>query len=89
MTKNLPQYRPSRTFTLPPRWRWLTVTVFTLGGGTSTVLLIQEETLTLESLGPVAAIPLLGAPIVWLVKTIFNCAALPSDRQRRTRKGSL
>ena len=82
MTKNLPQHGPSRTFALPPRWRWLTVTVFTLGGGTSTVLLIQEEALTLENVSPVAAIPLLGAPIVWLVKTILNRTALPSDRQR-------
>src|SRR5512147_3220961 len=58
--------RSHRTFALPPSWRWLTVTVLAIGGGgTTAAILIQEEALTLESLGPVAAIPLLGAPILW------------------------
>jgi hypothetical protein len=72
--------RSHRTFALSPRWKWLTVTVLAAGGGTMAILLIQEEGLTLESLGPVAAIPLLGAPILWLIYKIFDQTAPPPDR---------
>ena len=79
--------RSHRTFALPPRWRWLTFTVLTIGGGTTTAaILLEEEAVTLESLGPIAAIPLLGAPILWLVRMLFNQTALPSDRQRQPRQ---
>ena len=80
--------RPHRTFALAPRWRWLSYTVLAAGGGTTTAtLLLEEEVRTIEVLGPVAAIPLLGAPIVWLVRTLFNQTALPSDRQSTSDKG--
>jgi Ca2+-transporting ATPase len=79
--------RTHQTFALPPRWRWFTFTVLTIGGTTTTAaMLLQEEAVTLESLGPIAAIPLLGAPILWLVRTLFNQAALPADRQHQLRQ---
>ena len=72
--------RSHRPFALSPCRQWLTVTVLAAGGGTTAILLIREEGLTLESLGPVAAIPLLGAPILWLVCKIFDQTAPPPDR---------
>lgn len=67
------RHRPARTFALSPRWQWLTNTVLALGGGgTALAALTQEEVLTLESLVPLAAIPLLGAPVLWLVRAMFN-----------------
>jgi hypothetical protein len=85
------QTRPphtQRTFALPPRWRWLSYTVLAAGGGTTTVtLLIEEEARTIEVLGPVAAIPLLGAPVVWLVRNLFNQSAPPTDRPSTIDKG--
>jgi hypothetical protein len=38
-------------------------------------------------LGPIAAIPLLGAPVVWLVRNLFNQTALPTDRPSTIDKG--
>ena len=67
-----PRHRLQRTFALSPRWQWLTNTVLALGSGTTVVALTQEESLTLESLGALAAIPLLGAPVLWLVRAMFN-----------------
>jgi hypothetical protein len=72
--------RSHRTFALSPRWQWLTVPVLAAGGGTTAILFIQKEGLTLESLGPVVAIPLLGAPILWLINKIFDQTAPPLDR---------
>jgi Ca2+-transporting ATPase len=81
--------RPHRTFALSPRWRWLTATTLAVGGGGATAaILIQEEVTMLELLGPLAAIPLLGAPILWLVRTIFNQAVPPPERQNQTRQRS-
>ena len=81
------QGRTHRTFALSPRWRWVTATALIAGGGgTAAALLLQEEALTLELLGPVAAIPLLGAPILWLVRTLFNRTALPPVRQGQARQ---
>jgi hypothetical protein len=72
---------PHRTFALAPRWRWLGYTVLAVGGGgTTATVLLQEEAALLEILGPVAAIPLLGAPILWLVRTLFKQTAPPSDQ---------
>jgi hypothetical protein len=63
-------------------------TVLAVGGpSTTATVLLQEEVMTLEILGPVAAIPLLGAPILWLVRTLFNQAAPPPDRQNTSDKG--
>jgi hypothetical protein len=71
--KHSSQRRPARTFALAPRWQWLTNTVLVLGGGGTTVAaLLQEELLLLESLVPLAAIPVLGAPVLWLVRALFN-----------------
>jgi hypothetical protein len=71
--KRSPQRRPARTFALAPRWQWLTNTVLALGGGGTTVAaLTQEEVLLLEILVPLAAILLLGAPVLWLVRAMFN-----------------
>jgi hypothetical protein len=70
--KHSSQRRPARTFALAPRWQWLTNTVLVLGGGTTVAALIQDEVLLLESLVPLAAIPLLGAPVLWLVRALFN-----------------
>ncbi len=50
-------------------------------------MLFQEEATLLEILGPVAAIPLLGAPIVWFVQALFNETTLPPDRQSTSHKG--
>lgn len=81
MRNNLPPHRPARIFALPPRWRWLTYSVLAVGGGGTTVaLLIQEEVSILELLGLVAAIPLLGAPLVRFVHVLFNATTLPLDR---------
>jgi hypothetical protein len=79
--------RPHRTFALSPRWRWLTATTLAVGGGTTAAMLLQEEATLLELLGPVAAIPLLGAPIVWLVRNLFNQTAPPIDRPGTIDKG--
>jgi hypothetical protein len=82
MSKNLPSHQLQRTYALPPRWRWLTLTMLVVGGGSTTaIVLMQEEIPVLETCGPLAAIPLLGAPVLWLVRTIFNQAALPPDRK--------
>jgi hypothetical protein len=70
--KHSPRRRPARTFTLSPRWQWLTNTVLALGGGMTVVALTQEEGPPLESLGPLAAVPLLGTPVLWLVRAMFN-----------------
>ena len=87
MKQNLPPHT-QRTFALPPRWRWLSYTVLAASGSTTTVaLLIEEEARTIEVLGPVAAIPLLGAPIVWLVRNLFNQTAPPSAGQSTSDKG--
>lgn len=80
--------RSHRTFALPPRWRWLSYSVLAAGGSTTTVtLLIEEEVRTIEVLGPVAAIPLLGAPVVWLVRNLFDQTAPPTDRPSTIDKG--
>ncbi len=87
MNQNLPP-RPHRTFALAPRWRWLSYTVLAVGGGSTTAtLLLQEEATLLEILGPVAGIPLLGAPILWFVRTLFNQTASQSDQQSKSDKG--
>lgn len=69
-----------RTFALSPRWRWVTTSTLVAGGGSTVVLLIQEEMLLLETLGSIAAIPLLGAPVVWLVRTMFTQNDPPTDK---------
>jgi hypothetical protein len=69
--KHSSQRRPARTFALAPRWQWLTNIVLVFGG-TTVAALLQEEILLLESLLPLAAIPVLGAPILWLVRALFN-----------------
>jgi hypothetical protein len=80
MNQSLPPH-PHRTFALAPRWRWLGYTALAVGGGTTTAtVLLQEEATLLEILGPVAAIPLLGVPILWLVRMLFKQTAPPSDR---------
>lgn len=87
MNQNLPPHT-RRTFALAPRWRWLSYTVLAAGGSTTTVtLLIEEEARTIEVLGPIAAIPLLGAPVVWLVRNLFDQTAPPSDRPSTIDKG--
>lgn len=87
MNRSLPPH-PHRTFALAPRWRWLSYTVLAAGGGISTAtILLQEEATALEVLGPVAAIPLVGTPILWLVRTLFNQTAPPSDQQSKSDKG--
>ena len=86
MNQSLPPHT-RRTFALAPRWRWVSYTVLAAGGGVTTVtLLIEEEARTIEVLGPVAAIPLLGAPVVWFVRALFNQTALPVDRPSATDK---
>jgi hypothetical protein len=87
MNKTTPP-RPHRTFALAPRWRWLTATTLAVGGGgTTAAILLQEEATMLELLGPLAAIPLLGAPIVWLIRNLFNQNAPPTDGQSTSDKG--
>ena len=87
MNHNRPPHT-QRTFALPPRWRWLSYSVLAAGGSTTTVtLLIEEEARTIEVLGPVAAIPLLGAPVVWLVRNLFDQTAPPTDRPSTIDKG--
>jgi len=87
MNQNLPPHT-RRTFALAPRWRWLSYTVLAAGGSTTTVtLLIEEEARSIEVLGPIAAIPLLGAPVVWLVRNLFNQTAPPADRPSTIDKG--
>jgi hypothetical protein len=62
-----------RPYALSPRWQWLTGTVLALGGGGTTVaILTQEELVMLEKLGPLAAIPLLGVPVLWLIRAMFK-----------------
>jgi len=79
MNQNLPPHT-RRTFALAPRWRWVSYTVLAAGGSTTTVtLLIEEEARTIEVLGPIAAIPLLGALVVWLVRNLFDQTAPPSE----------
>lgn len=88
--KQISPLHTHRTFTLPPRWRWLGYTVLAAGGGTTTAaLLLDEEARTIEVLGPIAAIPLLGAPIVWLVRKLFDQTAPPFDRTNTNDKGQL
>ena len=79
MNQSRPSH-PHRTFALAPRWRWLGYTVLAVGGGTTATVLLHEEATLLEILGPVAAIPLLGVPILWLVRMLFKQTAPPSDR---------
>ena len=87
MNKSLPPH-PHRTFSLAPRWRWLSYTVLAVGGGSTTAMvLMQEEAVTLEILGTVVAIPLLGAPILWLVRTLFKQTAPQFDQQSKSDKG--
>ena len=87
MNQNLPPHT-KRTFALAPRWRWLSYSVLAAGGTTTTAtLLIEEEIRTIEVLGPLAAIPLLGAPVVWLVRNLFSQTAPPADRRSTIDKG--
>jgi len=75
-SKHSQQHPLRRPFALSPRLRWLTGTALVLGGGGTTIAVVtQEELLTLETCGPLAAIPLLGAPVVWLVRAMFNHAS--------------
>jgi hypothetical protein len=72
-------------FALPPRWRWLAPAAMAAGGGGTTVtVLLQEEAELLEIFGPVGAIPLIGMPVLWFMRAIFNQAAPPSDRSGRS-----
>lgn len=62
-----------RAYALSPRWQWLTGTLLALGGGGTTVaVLTQEELLALETCGPLAAVPLLGVPVWWLIRAMFK-----------------
>jgi hypothetical protein len=79
--------RSHRTFALAPRWRWVTTSTLVTGGGGTVVLLIQEELSFLETLGSIVAIPLLGAPVLWLVRTMFNQSDPPTDQPGPTDKG--
>ena len=65
--------RLGRPFDLPPRWRWLTISVLVLGGGVvAAATILEEEALTFATCATLASILVLGAPVLWLVWRLFN-----------------
>lgn len=79
--KNHNRHRLGHPFALPPRWKWLTIPVVALGGaGTTVAIVLEEEALSFATCGPLAAIPLLAAPLFWLSWAIFKHNERPARR---------
>lgn len=65
--------RLGHPFDLPPRGRWLTISVLVLGGGVlAATTILEEEALTFAKCATLASILVLGAPMLWLVWRLFN-----------------
>ncbi len=71
-----------RSYSLPPRWRWIFWPVLALsGGGTAVSVWLEDETANAAECLPVAALPAMAALIYWLDHIFFKAGA-PDTQDR-------